>query len=49
MGGGGLAILQRSPNGYTFLTWTSHEFLTTSGLPPLNIHAEVARMAGKFK
>lgn len=49
MAGGGLVVLQQSPNGYVFLTWTSHEFLTSSGLPPLNIHAEVARMASKFK
>lgn len=49
MGGGGLIILQQAPNGYVFLTWTSHDFLSSSGLPPLNIHAEVARMASKFK
>ena len=49
MGGGGLIILQQAPNGYVFLTWTSHDFLSSSGLPPLNIHAEVARMSGKFK
>ena len=49
MAGGGLVVLQQAPNGYVFLTWTSHEFLSTSGLPPLNIHAEVARMASKFQ
>ena len=49
MAGGGLIILQRAPNGYVFLTWTSQDFLASSGLPPLNIHAEVARMASKFK
>ena len=48
MAGGGLAVLQKARNGYIFLTWTSSEFLSSSGLPPLNVASEVARMALKF-
>ena len=44
LGGGGTVIIQRAPNGYFFLTWSD------AGCPfnPINIHAEVARMANQF-
>ena len=45
LGGGGIIVLARSPNGYFFLTWSSAEV----ELPPTNIHAEVARMAALFR
>lgn len=44
LGGGGTVILQKSPNGYTFLTWSPAD----CPFQPINIHAEVSRMAAQF-
>ena len=44
LGGGGTVILQKSPNGYTFLTWSPKE----CQFEPINIHAEVSMMANQF-
>ena len=41
----GTIILKQAPNGYFFLTWTSGD----SERPPLNIQAEVSRMASVFR
>ena len=45
LGGGGTVILQKAPNGYTFLTWSSSD----AQIQPINIHAEVFRMAMLFR
>ena len=45
VGGAGIVVIARAPNGYFFLTWTSGDV----EIPPLNIHAEVSRMAVLFK
>ena len=44
LGGGGTVIMQKCPNGYSFLTWSPAD----CQFQPINIHAEVARMAGMF-
>ena len=44
LGGGGTVIIQRAPNGYYFLTWSD----ASCPFNPINIHAEVARMADMF-
>ncbi|UCG02217.1 MAG: hypothetical protein JSW11_21825 [Candidatus Heimdallarchaeota archaeon] len=45
VGGAGIIVVARAPNGYYFLTWTPGDVQ----IPPLNIHAEVSRMAALFK
>lgn len=44
LGGGGTVIMQKAPNGYTFLTWSD----ANCPFQPINIHAEVAIMANQF-
>ena len=44
VGGAGIIVVARAPNGYFFLTWTPGDVQ----IPPLNIHAEVTRMAALF-
>ncbi len=44
VGGAGIIVVARAPNGYYFLTWTPGDV----EIPPLNIHAEVTRMAALF-
>ncbi|MHA2246545.1 MAG: profilin family protein [Candidatus Hodarchaeales archaeon] len=44
VGGAGIIVIARAPNAYYFLTWTSGDV----EIPPLNIHAEVTRMAALF-
>ena len=44
LAGGGTIVLQKAPNGYSFLTWSSSE----TQIQPINIHAEVFRMAMLF-
>ena len=44
LGGGGTVIIQKAPNGYFFLTWSTAE----CPHQPINIHAEVYRMAAGF-
>ncbi len=45
VGGAGIVVIVRAPNGYYFLTWTSGDV----GIPAINIHGEVAQMAALFK
>lgn len=44
LAGGGTVIIQKATNGYFFLTWSPAE----CQFQPINIHAEVARMATQF-
>jgi len=45
LAGGGTLIIQKAPNGYSFMTWSSHE----TPIQPINIQSEVFRMAQLFK
>lgn len=45
LAGQGTVIIVRAPNNYYFLTWSSGDVQDL----PTNIHADVARMAMKFK
>ncbi len=45
VGGAGIVVMIRAPNNYYFLTWSPGD----TPIPATNIHAEVAKMAIKFK
>ena len=44
LAGGGTVIIQKSTNGYYFLTWSD----ANCPFQPINIHAEVSIMANQF-
>ncbi len=45
VGGAGIVVIARAPNGYYFLTWSSGDV----EIPAINIHGEVSKMAILFK